>query len=184
MSDRIACFIDGGYLDRVVRDQFPGIIIDYAKLLPWMANGTDLLRGYYYNCLPYRSKTPTPEENKRFAKAESFHTYLRTVNKMDIRQGRLAYRGNDQTGNPIFEQKGIDVHLALDLARLSFKQKITHAAICTADSDFIPVIEAAKDEGVSVRLYYGNGHRPNAALWNTCDEHYEISPETIDMVKK
>lgn len=109
----------------MVRDLFPGNFIDYAKLLPWMASGTDLLRGYYNNCLPFRSKTPNPEENKRFAKSESCYPYLRTVGKMDIRQGRLAYRGNDQNGNPIFEQKGVDVHLALDLARLSFKQKIT-----------------------------------------------------------
>ncbi len=49
---RIAIFIDGAYMDHTLRDEFSTARIDYQLLAEWMANGIDLLRTYYYNCLP------------------------------------------------------------------------------------------------------------------------------------
>jgi hypothetical protein len=50
---RVAVFIDGAYLDYVLRDEFARARIDYGRLSEELAGGIDLLRTYYYHCLPY-----------------------------------------------------------------------------------------------------------------------------------
>ena len=59
---RLAIFIDGGYLDVLARDDFR-VWIDHrrlsAEITRTVAAGTaeplDLLRTYYYDCLPTRA---------------------------------------------------------------------------------------------------------------------------------
>lgn len=53
-----------------------------------------------------------------------------------------------------FIQKRVDIALAVDLVRLSCGRMIQKAVIVTGDSDFVPAIEAAKEAGVLVTLYY------------------------------
>ena len=72
---RVAIFIDGGYLEKVIKNEFGGLPVDFAKLVEVLVGGRELLRSYYYNCLPYQSNPPTQEEFERFAKKERFFTY-------------------------------------------------------------------------------------------------------------
>ncbi len=73
---RIAIFIDAGYLDKLLQREFDGARIDYVSLVREISNRVssekELLRVYYYNCLPYQSIPPTDEERARFARAQSF----------------------------------------------------------------------------------------------------------------
>jgi uncharacterized LabA/DUF88 family protein len=119
------------------------------------------LRTYYYNCLPYQHNPPTPEESARLAQAQGFHAALRALPRFEVREGMLVYRGNDATtGRPIYVQKGVDIQFGVDLVQLSAKQQISHAALIAGDSDFIPAICVAKNEGVLVHLYHGmTAHR-------------------------
>ena len=61
-----AAFLDGGYLDKVLRFVHPTARIDFQKLVRLMADPDELLRAYYYHCLPYQSNPPTDEERARF----------------------------------------------------------------------------------------------------------------------
>jgi len=45
-----------------------------------------------------------------------------------------------------------DVWLSTDLVRLASKRQIDLAILVTGDSDFVPAIRAAREEGVEVRL--------------------------------
>jgi hypothetical protein len=65
---RLAIFIDGGYFEKIIKNEFGEILIDFAKLVEALTDGKELLRTYYYNCLPYQSNRPTKEESERFAK--------------------------------------------------------------------------------------------------------------------
>jgi len=177
---RAAIFIDGGYLDFLLREEFDYAKIDYFKLVEKMRQGIDLLRAYYYHCLPYQSSPPTKEESERFGKAQQFIYSLNKLPQFEVRLGKLACRGiNKETGKMIFEQRQVDLLLGTDLALLSGKSQITHAIILAGDSDFLPAIEVAKKEGVLIRLYYGDGCHDD--LWNMADERLEI---TKDMIKK
>lgn len=185
MPGRAAVFLDGGYLDYLLRNSFGGARIDYGALASRMAgDGHSLLRAYYYHCLPYQSSPPSQEESQRFASAQRFFNTLRRLDLFDVREGKLAYRGTDQeTGRRIFEQKRVDILLAVDLVLLSAKHRIEKAAILTGDSDFIPAIMSAKNEGVIVELWHGTGQsRPHGELWDGVDSRVEITQDMIDSI--
>lgn len=126
-TTRIAIFIDGAYLDATLKTEHGGMRVDFAKLARKLAGNTEILRTYYYNCLPYQRATPTPEEALRFASAQKFHAALRALARFEVRKGMLVYRGNDETGKPIYVQKGTDIQFGVDLVLLSAKQQISHA---------------------------------------------------------
>jgi len=130
LADRIAIFIDGGYLDKILQIEFNKARIKYDELSNWMAEGIDILRTYYYNCLPHQSNPPTPEESRQFSSAQSFHNKLNSLPRYEVREGKLECRGIDRTtGKLILQQKRVDIMLGVDMTMAATKQKITHAAI-------------------------------------------------------
>src|SRR6266446_3017756 len=90
---RIANFIDGGYFQVLLRDQFKQAKIDFKLLAQKMAGGREILRTYFYDCLPYQSVSPTHEEKERFARRQRFHYSLSQNPRFQIRLGQLEYRG-------------------------------------------------------------------------------------------
>jgi len=180
---RAAIFIDGAYFDCVLRDEFNSVKVNYAEFSRVIAGNIDLLRTYYYHCLPYQSNPPTPEERERFSKAQKFFEALERLPRFEVRMGKLEFRGIDQSGKPIFEQKRVDLLMGIDLVRLATKQQITHAFLITGDSDLLPAIEIAKSEGVLIHLWHGRVHRPHSDLWRIADERTEFTQEFINRVR-
>lgn len=172
---RAAIFIDGGYFEYVQR-AFENPRVSFDRMAAVLAQPDELLRTYYYHCLPYQSPTPTTVEADRFAKKQRFFHALGRLDRFEVREGKLAFRGFDKTtGNPIFEQKRVDIKLAVDLVLLATKRQITRAIIVTGDSDFLPAIQAAKNEGVLIHLYHGVGdNQPHRDLWDAVDSRTTI----------
>ena len=120
---KLAIFIDGGYLAKLAKDHFHEWV-DHEKLSNeirgTIAAGTheplDLLRTYFYDCLPYQSAFPTAEETQRFSGKRRFFSMLQRLPGYKVREGRLVYRGNDAEGKPIFQQKRVDLLIGLDIA--------------------------------------------------------------------
>jgi uncharacterized LabA/DUF88 family protein len=176
--ERSAVFIDGGYLSYVLLDEFDNKKIDFEKLSKKIADGDNLLRTYYYNCEPWQSSPPTPEESRKFAGAQRFYSALRNLPNFEVRLGRLAYRGIRDDGSPILDQKGVDIHLAVDLLRLSYNKAITKAYLITNDSDFIPAIKDSKDSGVQIVLVHGK--KPQINLRESVDNLIQIDETLIN----
>ncbi|MGD0620926.1 MAG: NYN domain-containing protein [Thermacetogeniaceae bacterium] len=188
---RIAMFIDGGYLDKLLQLQFNRARIDYEALSQWMARGNDILRTYYYNCLPYKGHTPTPEQERQYSNAQSFHAKLNMLPHYEVREGVLEFRGIDRdTGRPIYQQKRVDIKLGVDMVRLASKGRISHAAILTGDSDFLPAVEAVQTEGVILWLYHSTYFdltrnidcRPHGDLVAKADNRTTITQAVIDSI--
>ena len=192
---RLAIFVDGGYLDALAEDEF-SIWVDLRKLSEEVKqivatktpDTVDLLRTFYYHCLPYQSNPPTEEEKRRFGQKRRFFDALRYLPRFAMREGRLAFKGYNTDGIPIFQQKRIDLLLGLDFALLSGKRQITHAAVVSGDSDLLPAFRVAKEEGVLVWLFHGprvskkDGSSTFAnELWQEADERYEID---LDFMKR
>lgn len=175
-----AIFVDGGYFDRVSRD-CGSPRIDFGRLAYELARPNDLLRTYYYHCLPYMSPVPTPEEIERHQGKQRFFSALNRLNRFEVREGKLEFRGVDKdTLKPIFEQKRVDIYLGVDLAMLAVKQRIERAILITGDSDFLPAVRAAKNEGVLIHLYHGSGpQQPHRDLWEEADDRTLLTPDLL-----
>ena len=71
---KLAIYVDGGYVGKLAEHHFNGQWVDYEKfshkVLQVIGASTqeplDLLRTYYYDCLPYQSDPPTEDEARRF----------------------------------------------------------------------------------------------------------------------
>ncbi|MDE0608407.1 MAG: NYN domain-containing protein [Anaerolineaceae bacterium] len=182
---RLAIFIGGNYLKRVAEP----VSVDYEKLPKEVLNfigsrsaePVDLLRTYYYDCLPWQSEKPTDEERRRFSAKSNYHSWLESLPRFSVREGVLKRRAG-RRGKPRFEQKRVDVLLALDLATLSLKNQISHAAIITGDNDFVPAVEIARAEGVLVWLFHEEHRHTSNELRQAADERIGLDQNFLNNV--
>ncbi len=151
-SEWCAVFIDGGYLAKVLKEEFNEVKIDFLKFSDIICPGKRL-RTYYYNAPPYQSNPPTEEEKSRYQNAMRFFNALNRLERFEVIQGKTVKRYTSD-GKEYFTQKGVDVRLAVDLVRLSWVGHIKVAVLVAGDNDFVPAVKAAKDAGVIVKLYY------------------------------
>ena len=180
-----AVFIDGGYLEKVLQHDHDKARIDFGLLVDVMVGGDELLRAYYYHCLPYQSRPPTAAEKKRHEDRHRFFTALGHIPRFEVRLGKLAFRGTTAAGEPILQQKRVDLMLGVDMALLAGKNHITKMALLSGDSDFAPAIEAVKREGVLTTLWHGSQAgrtRPSRELLQECDEQRELTAAIIQSV--
>lgn len=179
---KIGLFVDGGYLDKVLDPMRHGRRIDYHLLLTNLVSktGTDreIIRIYYYHCLPYQNNPPTSEQSAKLSSAQRFFRALQRTPRFEVRLGRLSYRGDDSEGKPIYEQKRVDLLLGIDLTLHSARHTLDEVLMIAGDSDFIPAIQAAKSEGIVT--YLAHGAFPHDDLLDEVDERIEITQALID----
>lgn len=173
--------IDGGYLAKVL-ETFGRPPFDFEKFSDLICQkaGCERIRTYYYHCRPYQSNPPTPAEKTKYAEFSKFEAYLKKIPRLDFRPGRLQRIGGT------FRQKGVDVCLSVDLVKLSCKGIIDKAILITGDSDFVPAVNVAKEEGIVTILYYSKTPPMyvHNELLDACDETYEITQDIIDKSKQ
>lgn len=199
-TDKVAVFIDGGYVRAILKDYYHEQRIDFLKLSEELCQGCERFRSYYYMCPPYQSQTPSQEERQYKADYDKFIESLRRLPRFIIRQGYLQKirppqcRSCGLSQNPVcinckttlpyrkFQQKGVDVNLSIDLTQISASQKIDKAVILSADGDFKPAIEQAKENMVIVSWAFFKQQR-SWILDSVCDERVEITPTLIEKIK-
>jgi len=171
--ERAVVLIDGGYFAKVLDADFGRRRVDFAKFSDIVCDGYNRLRTYYYNCMPYQSNPPTEDERVRYSAADRFIHALKSLPRFDIRLGKLGRAGGELV------QKRVDILLAVDLVRMSWGKQIGTAILVTGDSDFVPAIEAAKDAGVMVQLYYSKSSVHDELL-AAVDEAFEITQDILE----
>jgi len=174
--EKAAVFIDGGYFAKVLKDYFGEARIDYLRLSETLCSGYERFRTYYYNCMPYQSDPPTDEEKARYQNMQRFVVSLQRMPRFVVRLGRLRKTKDG------FEQKGVDVQLAIDLVELSLTASIQKAIIIAGDADYVPPVKKARDSHALVHLYYYPG-TVSMELRDNCDERTEITQRLIDQVR-
>lgn len=166
---RAAIFIDGAYLEQMAHPLHPGWRADHRKLLSALVPPhCELLRAHYYTSPPYLSPIPTADERRRLA---VFDRHLRTIGstpRFDVRLGAMA-RQVDETGRARYMQKRVDVLLGVDMVRLATKRLVSELHLVAGDSDFVPAVVAAKEEGVLCVLHHGAAaHRDLVSVADDC----------------
>ena len=191
MPDRerfAAIFIDGGYLDKVLKNEHGGASIDYDKLATEMAGGLSRYRAYYYFCRRWMPAYPTPEDRRQQANQDRFFERIRSLPRFEVRLGHLKRRGTDSAGKPIFQQKGVDVSLAIDVVRIALRGEVSQIAILAGDGDYAPLIHVAKDSGVITRLFHAEGTTDltshSSELWSASDERVVIDSAFVAKLRR
>lgn len=149
-----------------------------------MFSGFELLRAYYYDAFPATGKIKHPisgaevnlADTDVFRRNKAFLQKLELQSDISLRLGELSPRGyklkytamkdENLTERNLaeedfaldIEQKGVDLRIGLDIARLSLRELVRTIVVVTGDSDFIPAFKFARREGVRVILaHMGHG---------------------------
>ena len=183
---RAVVLLDGGYLSALLREE--GTVVSKNLRTPLPLNheafcdhllkpDEERVRTYYYTCMPYQSDPPTNDEKERYRRHSQFIYNLKRCNRFEVRLGRLKRVRDD------FEQKRVDVLLSVDLVRMSWGKQIDRAILVTADSDFVPAVQAAKEAGVITKLAYSPDLPVNNELLEAFDERIEITKDLLNQCK-
>ncbi len=142
-----------------------------------------LLRIYYYDSPPASSTVTNPLSGRSthlrqtaiYANRVRFLDALELERNVALRKGELALHGwrvraqalKDIARTPRalvaddlelnIEQKGVDLRIGLDIARLSLRQLVDALAVVTGDSDLVPAFRFARREGIRVYLDHLGG---------------------------
>ncbi len=140
----------------------------------------ELLRTYFYDAPPSQetvqypvSRTTYPLATTERAKhAQSLYDQLELRPGFALRMGetrltpqkwKLKPRSVEQISReprPLedrdfvldINQKGVDIRIGLDMARLALRDMVRAVVVVTADSDFVPAFKFVRREGVKVML--------------------------------
>lgn len=176
--EKAVILIDGGYFNKILRNQFDKPIVDYGLLCDKICNNLNIsrLRTYYYNSLPI-IREGNQEDKKRFSQMQKFLAELRRIPRFEIKLGKLQLIGGQ------FRQKMVDVLMSIDIIKKSIVGKIKHIVVIAGDADFVPAIKTAKDYDIIVHLFYHPSSVHNELL-DEIDELHIISKELIDNCRK
>jgi len=155
---------------------------DYCKKLQGYDEVKDyeLLRIYYYDAHPSTAKVKYPisktayslSSTTRYRQAQSLFDGLVMKPGFALRMGEVllghppfklregAVKNLIAAPRPLTDpdfvldlsQKGVDMRIGLDMARLALREMVRAVVVVTGDSDFVPAFKFVRREGVKVIL--------------------------------
>jgi len=164
---KVSLLIDGGYLracaqkagkvyDNTLIQSFAGCCVDSDEYL---------LRIFYYDAPRYRGNVPLPVsgKTKQFQASDKWLDELAKLERFAVRRGTLGFRGwqpkqqpitgaplTDSDFSPLFEQKGVDMRIGLDIANFSHTRAVDRIILVSGDTDMIPAMKQARKAGLEV----------------------------------
>lgn len=148
-------------------------------------NGMKLLRVYFYDASPASTTLVNPVDGATcdlsahpdYQRNISLHQQIEMLSDAAFREGETSVHGwslgsaamKDISKNgarpiaardfvPNIEQKGVDLRIGLDIARLSTRRLVDVIVVVTGDSDMIPAFKFARREGLRIYLdHMGHG---------------------------
>lgn len=162
--------------------KYPGaddILREVARIVAIPALvGHDLLRVYFYDSPPAIGTLTNPIDGAvtelsatpRYREAKALFDRLELEPNFALRMGDTAVGGwklgdramksIDSTPRvlaaqdlvPKIDQKGVDLRIGLDIARLALRQLVRVIVVVTGDSDLVPAFKFARREGLRVFL--------------------------------
>ena len=168
---------------------------DRLRQLPEL-DGYELLRIYYYDAAPSSARVNYPVSHAvydlgatpRYRAAQSLYDNLILRPHFALRMGQVHLapdkwrvkprKARQLIANPRqladddFEldigQKGVDMRIGMDMARLALRDMVRAVVVVTGDSDFVPAFKFVRREGVKVILD-PMGHNVRAELRQHAD---------------
>lgn len=173
--NKSAVVIDGGYWDQV-RKSIGRPEIDIERLCNYLCYPAFRMRTYFFD---------GKYEDKQFSNRQAYHNYLQRLDRFEVLLGDVVKTEvecpNCKSVYSKYEQKKVDVMLAVKLVHLATTKQTDMIILLAGDRDFLPAITEAKSSGIIVRLAYGQNNYINAArnLIELADEMINLSEEYL-----
>ena len=115
------------------------------------------------------------ERNKKseslYSSQQKLFTSLRNQS-IEIKLGYLLMSGGK------FHEKGVDVQIAVDIARGAIKNEFDICYLISSDTDLLPAIQTAKDEGKKI-VYVGFENFISRALSKNCSSYVILKKDQV-----
>jgi len=166
---KTAVLVDGGHLRVCAKNigkTYDNPLIENFSNACFVADEY-LFRIFYYDSPLYRGrvKYPVSGNETTFQSNDNWLNDLAKLERFAVRRGTLGFRGwkpknipiagvnlTDSDFTPIFEQKGVDMRIGLDIATFAERQSVDRILLVSADTDMIPAMKQARKSGIEVGL--------------------------------
>ncbi len=159
--------VDGGYLRAGVRTVNLIYNNDFIEqfCLNCFHEDEYRFRIFYYDAPLYRGKVTLPVSGRsyQFQSSDQWLDALAKKERFAVRRGAIGFRGwkpktipiagrelQDQDFSPVFEQKGVDMRIGLDIATFAHARIIERIVLVSGDTDMVPAIKLASTAGIEV----------------------------------
>lgn len=166
---RVVVLIDGGHLRALAKvaglEYNPTLIEQIARSC--VTGEERLLRILYYDCAPFDRAVKLPVSGKyhSFSGSDQWLKELAAKELFAVRRGVLKFRGfkptktpiatgalKDEDFKPIFEQKGVDMRIGLDMASYAATKSVDRIILVTGDTDCLPAMKHCRISGLQIVL--------------------------------
>lgn len=161
-------------------------LVEATMAKPRLASA-ELFRVLYYDAPPFEGRAQNPVDGSvlNFSATPQARLNRQLIDRLElkpdfaVRRGMIIHTGwklgraalsslskkprpvTAQDFVPDMGQKGVDIRIGLDIARIAVKRIVDIIVLVTGDSDFVPVMKFARTEGIKVYLEpMGHGIRP------------------------
>jgi uncharacterized LabA/DUF88 family protein len=166
MADfKAAILIDGGFLRVTAKKAKKTYDPDFIEKFAHLCHSADesIFRVLYYDCAMYSGtvKLPVSGNSHTFVSNDAWLHALSHKDFFAVRRGVLKFRGfkpkktpvapatlTDADFEPIFEQKGVDMRIGLDIASYSHNRAVDRIILVSADTDCVPALKYGRKEGL------------------------------------
>ena len=160
-TERIAILVDGSNLYHYLRElKLTGLAeFDYKAFAEFLARGRILATATYYIGKVRSHGDAKGEELRRWQQ------------KLIARLQNMGWRvefGHMMENNGVFQEKGVDVHIAVDLLTGAYENRYDTAVLVSSDTDLIPAVHGVRKRGKKIE-YVGFAHRPSFGLIKNVD---------------
>lgn len=182
-------FVDGTNLDRTCVEKLGRNDIDFEKLLPLLATGTQLLRTCYVTA-PYKREL----DEMRYRVQTGMLNHLRRMPNVvvDLQQHRFRESTCKRCGftarTP--REKGTDVSVASFLVEAAVSGAADELILVANDADYAPAVKLARKYRKRLALAYVLGPDERefqvklrlATVWNHCNRFIRLDLEAMNSV--
>ena len=95
------------------------------------------------------------------------------------KQGVEVIKGFMLKTEGIYQEKGVDVRIALNILKGALKNDYDECYIISSDTDIIPAIKDAKNEGKNI-IYVGFDNFVSQAMRNNCSKAFILKSKNLE----
>lgn len=143
---------------------------DYAGLANFLVRGIANTTTYYVG--EVRKYPDNKKSEQLYAHQQSLFSNLRKQH-VSIKKGYLLM----SDGN--YHEKGVDVQIAVDIVRGAIKNEYDVCYLISSDTDLLPAIKTAKEEGKKV-VYVGFEGFISRALSKNCSAYQVLKKSELE----